>query len=80
MLRRHEIGRRLEGLERAKAAEDDMPLYLLNYGGDSPRLRAHDGRLWACGAEESRDDFMERIKAAYPPRGFLILHPERGAT
>lgn len=34
MLRRHEIGRRLEGLERAKAAEDDMPLYLLNYGGD----------------------------------------------
>jgi len=74
MLRRHEIGRRLAGLEKTKAAEDDMPLYFLNYGGDSPRLRAHDGRLWERGTDEPQDAFTARIKAAYPPRGFVMLY------
>lgn len=80
MLRRYEIGRRLAWLEKAKAAEDDLPHFILNFGGDSPRLRAHDGRLWERGAEEDHGDFIERIKATYPAKGFLMLYTARGAA
>lgn len=73
-MRQHEIERRLSGLEKAKAAEDDMPLFFLNYGGDSPRLCAHDGRLWARGTDETQDAFTARIKAGYPARGFVMLY------
>ena len=74
MLRRHEIGRRLAGLEKAQAAKDDEPRFFLNFAGLScPRVRAN-GVLLERGPDETPEAFQERIEASRNGEKFLIAN------
>jgi len=74
MRRHNEIERRLSGLEATKKAEDDGPIFHLNFAGrDCPRVRAN-GVLLERGPDETPEAFQERIEASRNGAKFFIVN------
>ncbi len=69
-----EVQSRLKRLEQEKAKLEDFSFFGCFAGRDAQRVSTGDGRFWEREADEDFDAFMARIRAAYPPHGFLLVH------